>query len=107
MKFDLKKLRNVIIKKVILVALIIITSIVLGVIGNFADAFANQANVDAGFDVMKGNTSTVEGIAMHKLTAGSLETGKVITTVILFILCFVFVTDICIDVYNFKKKEEK
>jgi len=107
MKIDFKRLRRIIIKKVILISLIIIAGIVLGVMGNFADAFASQVSAEAGFDVMRGNTSTVEGIAVHKVSAGSLEIGKIIMTVILFVLCFVFVTDICIDVYDiYKKKEE-
>jgi hypothetical protein len=109
MKIDPKRLRRIIIKKVIIGALIIIAGITLGIISSFADAYTSQIGAQAGFDVMKGNINTVEGMAVQKMPAGILGIGKIVTTVFLFILCFVFITDICIDAYNFyhPKKEEE
>jgi len=106
-KFDLKQIKWVIIRKAVIFALIIITCLALGVMRNYADVLANQVNVGASFDVMKGNTGTVEGFAAHKVTAAALEIGKIIAAVILFALCVAFFIDICIDAYKFYKRNEE
>jgi len=104
---DPRRIRRIVIKKVIIGVLIIIAGIVLGVIGNFANAYSSQIGVQAGFDVMKGNINTVEGMAIQKTMASTLEIGRIIAKVVLFILCFVFITDICIDVCNFYKSNKE
>ena len=108
MKIDPKRLQRIIIKKVICVAAIVILGIILGIVNaEMAAPLANSISASAGMDVAAGNTNTVQAMGHMQAAGGSLAIGRTICIVLMFIVGFIFVTDICIDIYNFYKKPQE
>ena len=96
-------MKRYVIKKVILIAGIIIAAIILNIISGYLAVPASQVNVDASFDVMAGDSTTVAGIATHNAAGGALAIGRIVSIVVIVILGFIFIADIAMDIRKYTK----
>jgi len=96
-----------VVKKLLLVAGFIIAAILLNIISGYLAVPASQASVDASFDVMAGNSTTVLGIATHDAINGLLAVTRIALMVVAWLLFFSLVADIALDIKNNSRKAEE
>ena len=99
-----KKTRELIIRKIIALAAVIIAIIAVGGINQSLAVIDNQVEVNASMDVMAGNSTTVSGLATMHVSASALKIVKVIFQSMIFILVVLLFFDLVIDGYKLFKK---
>lgn len=94
----------VIIKKVVFIALIIITFIIANIGKLGVVSVTTEMSVKSSMSVMEGDTSTVGGIVSHSISSGVESILKIIGYSVMTVLILALSFDIAIDAEKFASK---